>query len=647
MSKGIYIGLGSVVFLAMIGAMALFNTWQIANLEDRLIKVDQNVAGLKSEIGALNNRVRQMGQGGGFVAGGSGSAGQGGTAAAGGCEGNLLGPPNSYTTEATQYGGRLTRAVVAGSKGYNILTENGADVSELFSYVGGVLADRNLQNPDEWAALLAQCVTANEEFTEYTVHLRRDVYWHPIQPKYLERSPWLEGQHPVTAHDFKFTMDMILNEQVEGAASLRSYYSQDFDRIEVIDDYTFKAIWKRRVFQSKTFTLGIYPMASWIYSRDPDGNEYPAEIMGKMFNQHWYVDMMGMGPYRFDSFRENEYVKLVKNNDYFGELPAFDEIIFQVVSNPDQQLRKLQDGELDFIELQPAQYKKQVVEAGASSQFTDKLTADGAPVDGKFGYAIYPRMAYRYIGWNADGAFFGDKRVRKAMTLALNRELLLRDIWMNLGQLTTGTFYPLSSEYDKSIPVLPYDLDEAARLLEEAGWRDTNGNGTRDKDGKEFVFTMLVYGYRPEFVSMAEFYKEDLKKIGVQLVISPVDWPTMQTKMNAKEFDAFTGGWALSWESDPYQIWHSSQADVPEGSNRIGFRNKRADEIIEEARVTFDLDKRLALFHEFHRILHEEQPATFFFADKGVGAWQSDMRNMVFQDIRPHDLGLPWFKDLQ
>src|SRR5690606_34711589 len=138
MSKGIYIGMASALFLALVGAVTLFNTWQIANLEDRLIEVHQSVSGLKNDLGGINSRLARMSQGG-FVAGGGGGGGGGAQVAS--CDGNLLGAPNVFLPDDAQFGGTLTRSVIAGSKGYNIITENGADVQEIFTYVGGTIGE--------------------------------------------------------------------------------------------------------------------------------------------------------------------------------------------------------------------------------------------------------------------------------------------------------------------------------------------------------------------------------------------------------------------------------------------------------------------------------------------------------------------------
>jgi ABC-type transport system substrate-binding protein len=97
---------------------------------------------------------------------------------------------------------------------------------------------------------------------------------------------------------------------------------------------------------------------------------------------------------------------------------------------------------------------------------------------------------------------------------------------------------------------------------------------------------------------------------------------------------------------DLFQTWHSSQADVPKGSNRVGFRNKEADTIIEKLRETFDMQERIRLLRSFHRIVHEEQPYSFFMVEKRIVCWWSDVKNVVFPKyLRPELNFMPWWVD--
>jgi ABC-type transport system substrate-binding protein len=233
------------------------------------------------------------------------------------------------------------------------------------------------------------------------------------------------------------------------------------------------------------------------------------------------------------------------------------------------------------------------------------------------------------------------------MTHALNRKEILKKVFVGLGQITTGPFLPWSDNVDKSITPLTFDLAIAKQLLREAGWKDTDGDGLVDKvlNGKQtpFEFTMLLYGNKPEYTAMANIFKEDLIKIGVKMGVAPVEWSLMQKRMEEKNFDAYTGGWGVPWDSDPYQIWHSSQADLPKGSNRVGFRNKKADALIEKLRQTFDKAKRAEMYQALHRILHEEQPYTFFFYQDYVYCWREEVKNVTFAKDRPPDSYYPWW----
>ena len=122
-----------------------------------------------------------------------------------------------------------------------------------------------------------------------------------------------------------------------------------------------------------------------------------------------------------------------------------------------------------------------------------------------------------------------------------------------------------------------------------------------------------------------------------------MEWSLLQKRMDEKQFDVYVAGWGQPWESDPYQLWHSSQADVPRGSNRVGFRNAEADRVIETLRETFDPAERIRLFRSLHRILHEEQPYTFLYVPKEVFCWRREVRGVVFAKSAPKTNALPWW----
>ncbi|HOM88930.1 MAG TPA: peptide-binding protein, partial [Spirochaetota bacterium] len=121
--------------------------------------------------------------------------------------------------------------------------------------------------------------------------------------------------------------------------------------------------------------------------------------------------------------------------------------------------------------------------------------------------------------------------------------------------------------------------------------------------------------------------KEDFAKVGIQMDINRYEWSVFVNKIDKRDFDAVTLGWSLSWEGDPYQLWHSSE--VKAGSNFCYFINREADEIIEKARKEFDVNKRIALYRRFHEIIHDEQPYTFLYCTPALVAVSKRFTNVI------------------
>jgi len=631
--------------------LVFFLAWQVHGLQTLVIEGTRRVEELNTTVSRLRNEIET---GGVQVRGG----GQGPAADADApfarrfftdAQWALLTRPGNYITYTTERrnvdgatsGGTIRRAAIANIPGLNPVTQNAADVSDLYSYVTGSLAARQRNDPDRWVSDLAVRIEVNDDFTEYHVWLRDDVFWHPPAVDLTDpRYEWLRAERKLVADDFRFYLELALDPQVD-AAHLRNYFEK-CTGIEVVNDHEFIVRWSEPQFTSISATLGMAPIPRWLYGADESGELFdPAEV-GRRFNTHWYnQNAIGVGPYRFVSWVPGGAITLERYDRYHGEKPPIERIEVRAMGDATARLNNLKSGNVDFINIEPAQYATEILRGGTP----------GFAEGGDLRQETYQGTAYRYLGWNADGKFFGDRRVRLAMTHALNRDLLLEQHFHGLGRVISGPFFIDGPDYDASIAPWPFDLQRAAQLLSEAGWDDSDGDGIRDKlvEGERvrFEFGMLTYGYRPEFVAAMEHFRNDLRGIGVVMNIEPVEWAVMIQRMDERAFDAFTGGWVLGWESDLYQIWHSSQADLPSGSNRIGFRNPDADRIIVEARSTFDPAARTALFHRFHAMMHEEQPYTFFFSGREIGGWRTWLHNVTFSPLRPFDQSMTWYLEPQ
>jgi len=444
--------------------------------------------------------------------------------------------------------------------------------------------------------LLADSWEISEDKLVYTFFIKRGIKWH-------------DGV-PLTAHDVVFSYQKIMDPKVD-SPHLRSYY-KDIKNVEAVDDHTVRFAYAKPYFLALEFCGGIPIVPKHIFENG-DFNTDPA---GR--------SPVGTGPYKFVEWKTGSQIVLVRNEDYWGKRPHIRRIVFKIINDPSVAFQVLKREELDLAGLTPIQWSRQTQSEAFQENF-DKLS--------------YFTPNYSYIGWNMTKPYFSDRQVRTALTYLVNRELILKEILYGLGEVVSNPFYINSPEYDKSIEPYPYDREKAKRLLDEAGWVDHNGDGMRDKEGVKFEFEFLIPAGSETGEKIATILKEELDKVGINMKIRKTEWAVFTQRLNDRRFDAVTLAWSMGVESDPYQVWHSSQAE--QGSNFVGFVNREADRLIEEARTEFNRDKRIELYRKFARIVNEEQPYTFLFCRKSTVALHKR-----FKGVKVYPLGLDqleWF----
>ncbi len=432
--------------------------------------------------------------------------------------------------------------------------------------------------------LLAESWDISDDKLTFIFHLKEGIKWH-------------DGK-PFTSEDVVFSYNKIMDPKVD-SARLKSYY-QEIKSVEALDMYTVKFKYARPYFLALEFCGGM-PLVPKHLFEDGDFNKNPA---GRK--------PVGTGPYKFSSWETGREIALVKNDDYWGKKPHLNKIVLRIINDPNVAFQVLRKGEIDFAGLTPIQWNKQ--------SETKKFRED-------FNKYSYFTPNYNFIGWNEERPFFKDKRVRTAMTHLLNRKLILEKILYNLGAIVTNPFYINSKEYNKQLDELEFNPELAKYLLDEAGWIDTNGNGIRDKDGVEFEFEFLLPNGSDTSDKISTILKEEVDKVGIKMQIRNIEWAVFTQRLNERKFDAVILGWSMGVESDPYQVWHSSQISGG-GSNFVGFNNKEADKIIEEARKEFDKDKRIVLYKRFSEIVYDEQPYTFLFCRNSTVALNKRFDNV-------------------
>jgi peptide/nickel transport system substrate-binding protein len=567
---------------------------------------------------------------------------------------NALGPAAvPWPPVAAARGGVLTRSFDYGEpKGFNVLLESSGILEDrIYTYCRLRLAERNAwKDPSSYYGTLAFRVEVTDDSKEFTAYLRRGVLWHPAagvpldDPKYA----WLRAEHEVTARDLAFTLELVANPRVR-AGAWKSYYS-GIESWKALDDHTFVVRWKRKDYANRSATLDLWPTPRFLYAHDEQGTPFPDETLGVRFNQHWYDNkgFVGAGPYRMTRYEPGSRIVLERNERALGDKPAIQKLVYLIYSDATQTRFKLRSGELDDGELTAGQYREEI----ANFETAGARPANSPFFDGRIGCEKVPRFAYSYVAWNAARPFFSDQRVRRAMTLAMDRRRIIDGVFARLGTLATGPFAADSPNNDPAVVPIEFDLERARRLLEEAGFRDTNGDGILDRelrpgDGvrSPFEFRLSFAAGQKEAEATAKIFADDLSKIGVRVVLEPQEWSLLQRRKDERSYDATMASRTTSWLADLYPVWHSSQADVPNGANIVGFRNAAVDLIIEKLRQTFDESERVRLFRAFHSIVADEQPYTFVMTRASAHCAWSHVKNRAYSKLTPVANTLPWWLD--
>ena len=448
---------------------------------------------------------------------------------------------------------------------------------------------------------------------DYAAKLLPVTEHNPVIVFNLRREVRFHDGHPLEASDVKFTYESIMN------TKNRSPRTSDYEPVkslEIIDAYTVKVTYKR-LFSPAIYawTMGIIPE----HLLNAEALDKEARSSGKdpgtfsMRDSSLNRDCpVGVGPFKFKEWKSDQYIRLVRNDDYWEGPPHYKEYVYRVV--PDVLTQ-----EMEF-------YAGAVDSYGAQAHQVARLRED--PRFQNFSGLSY---GYTYISYNMRRELFKDKRVRKALTMAINIPEIIEYVLYNQGEPTTGPFVKQSEYYDHEVKPLPYDPEGALTLLQEAGWKK-NSDGWLEKDGKLFEFSLITNQgnvYREAIMVIAQ---NSWNKLGIKVAADRVEWSVFLEKhVDVGNFDAVVLGWLMGIEPDLYEIWHSSQCEDYQ-LNFVAYKNKEADDLIIKIRQEYDKEKQVKYCHQLHRIIYEDQPYTFLY----VGKWTALLdKKIVIKEEKP------------
>ena len=403
---------------------------------------------------------------------------------------------------------------------------------------------------------------------------------------------WHDGA-PFTSADVAFTCRAIMDEKV--ASPRRS----DFDLVESVGTPDPKSVIVR---YKKPFSPALL---SWM------GAILPEHLLGKLDPSKWPEAYnrapVGTGPFKFDSWKTNEFIRLKKNPDYFLGSPWLDSIVFRVLPDPLTLQLAFQTKQVDFWNVSPWAVKN-------------------LEKDPRLDLFSAPGNMYNYIGWNLRRPMFQDLRVRQALAQAVNVAQMIKHIIYGRGVQSTGIFTPQVWFFDPSVKPLPYDPAAARKLLDEAGWK-VGPDGIRVKEGKRFSFTLLANNGNEVRRDIATLVQDDLKQVGIEVKVEIYEWAVLLKRfVNKGEFDAIVLGWGLGYDFDQYGIWHSSQTH-PEELNFIGYKNPEVDHLLTDLRQEYARPEIIRLAGNLQQAIYADQPYLFLFVPEGTSVmWKGSYR---------------------
>ncbi len=424
---------------------------------------------------------------------------------------------------------------------------------------------------------LAESWTVSKDGLEYVFKLRRGVVFH-------------DGS-PFTAHDVKWSWEVICHKdnpriadvyvdhyvQIRGCREFHDGQAAAVDGIEVVDDYTLRVRLTEPYapFLVSTAVTGILPRAKY------------GSIPVKALLQHPLSRApIGTGPFSYVDWKEGDRLILKANPRYFLGKPKLDGLVIRFMPDPAARLIEFKNGTLHFAFFSPV------------------LTEDFNAIkgDAKLVAKAYTGVWNYFAAVDHTNPLFKDARVRQALALAIDRKRVLGEQWGGYGTIANSPINPSLLAFDKKIAAPEHDPAKARALLAEAGWR-AGGDGVLEKDGKRFAFSITNFAGPSR--SMAIVYQDFWKKLGMDVSVDTVDFPTLWgVRFHPGKFEAISFLWPSGFYPDPAVGLYPFLC----ANSRSGYCSAEMDRLIVAGRSTLNPQERLKTYARFQELFARDTP---------------------------------------
>lgn len=478
-------------------------------------------------------------------------------------------------------GGEIITAYLGDPQGFIRLwgtTTTSREVTDLvFSY---------LYRVNENQDIVPDLATGMPEFSDdkltMTVKIRNDV-------------KFSDGE-PLTADDVVFTYNIALSPDYTGP---RKGTFSELAKVEKGDDTTVK-------FTFKTPFAGYIDIFPYNILPEHLLKNVPVKEMDK---SEFYKKPIGSGPYKLVEWKSGQYLTFTRNDNYFGGKPAIEKITAKIVPDANAMMAQLQTGEINVTGVPADQLS--VIEQYAKTSGKIKLQKN------------IVTTSYSYVGWNLTNPLFADKKVRQALTMSIDRQGIIDGVAEGQGKIINSQTVPSYWTYNDNVPKFNYDVEKAKKAFAEAGWKDSDGDGVLDKDGKKFEFEMQVNQGNKIREKAVTVIQQQLKKVGITVNIRVVESSAFTKNFQDKKFESIYYAWNITGDPNPKGLWHSTE--IEHGLNTVSYKNAEVDKLIDEDLQTFDKAKRKEILGKVDALIAEDQPYTFLYTPTSIMAYPSNL----------------------
>lgn len=372
---------------------------------------------------------------------------------------------------------------------------------------------------------------------------------------------------PFTAADVKYTFDSILDPNFK--APYAKLYAP-ISKVEVVDDTNVK------------FTLKnpYAPLLSYM-----DIGIVPKHI-GEKNDNSLSSNPIGTGPYKMVKWEKNSKISFESNDKYWGGPAKTKKVTYYIIPDNSTRVSALAAGDIDFVHspLSPQDIGK----IKENKDFT-VIETEG--------------LGFTYLNFNTTNPILSDVKVRQAIAHLIDKETISGQLYQGMDKPGDSPLIPPSWAFSDSIKGFPYDPNKAKELLAQAGWKDSDGDGILDKDGKKLTITLSTHTEDPNRMQTVEFLQNEFSKAGIDAKVQTTEWPTFSANMMAQKFDIALLGWLNL--VDPDRAMYSQFLSTSE-NNYGKYSNPNVDELLEKGRITLDQGERTKIYQEAAKIVTDE-----------------------------------------